>query len=221
MHPKDRSGGEVRTPSSQKVVPLHLPDDQRETLRETCLSALHGILGDLTRPALLGDPAATAREGEMFRRLLEALDAEEIRVPDEELRERLALLSERYAAAENAEEINRTLAAHRSVLEVLDGSVGKEEDETLRPPGPGWLPGDDASCRREVLDLLLAEAPNCLTFPEVAAALAGDTEDAREASTLKDAIRILVRWGLARHQGGALAPTRPARLVVGLGFRIG
>src|ERR1700743_3053115 len=155
MHPQHKSGGEVRTPSSPEVVPLRMADDQRETLRETCLSALHGILDDLTRPALLADPAGTAREGEIFRRLLEALDTEEIRVPDEELRARISRLSERYAETEEAEEINTTLDAHRVVQEVLDGSVGAEEDGSLRPPGPGWFPGDNTSCRREVLDLLL------------------------------------------------------------------
>ncbi len=219
MHPQDKSGGEIRPASSPEVVPLILADAQRAALREDCLSALWGILDDLAKPDRLRDPAVTAAEGEVFRRLLEALDDEQITVPDQEMRARIARLSESFDAMENAEKVIATHEAHLALLRVLDGS--EEEEEALPSPGPGWLPGDDADCRREILALLLEEAPACLDFDEVAVALAGDSEDRSERNTLRDAIQALVAAGLARRQGGALAPTRPARQMAELGFAIG
>jgi hypothetical protein len=187
-------------------------------LREDCISGLYGVLEDLTTPDRVRDPIATAREGLIFRRLLEALFDEEITVPDEEMRERFERLSESYDRMEEAQEVITTNAAHRSLLGVLDGSGGEEAGGS---PGPGWIPGDDADCRREVLDLLLAEAPECLDFDDVAVALAGDSENQDERSALRDAVQALVAAGLARRQGGALAPTRSARQMADLGFSIG
>jgi DNA-binding XRE family transcriptional regulator len=146
-------------------VPLLLADDQRKALREDCLNVLHGVLGDLAKPERLRDPAFTAAEGEIFRRLMEALDYEEITVPDEEMRARIARLSESYDKMESAEEVIATHAAHHALLRVLDGT--EEVEEALRSPGPGWIAGDDADCRREVLSLLLDEAPALVDFDDV------------------------------------------------------
>jgi hypothetical protein len=189
-------------------------------LRELCLSALHGLLGDLARaPERLRDPAATAREGEVFRRLLEALDKKEIEVPDEEMRARLDRLSDNYDETEDYEEVSTNHDAHRAILRVLtrpEEQDGDEDDE-MGALGSGRLGGDDADRRGEVLNLLLAEAPHCLTFPDITVALAG----LQETNGLKDAITILIGEGLARRQGGVMAPTRPARQMAELGFSIG
>jgi hypothetical protein len=82
----------------------------------------------------------------------------QITVPDEEMREQMERLSEDYDQTENADEILAIHDAHQELLAVLDGS---EDAEAGGSPGPGWIPGDDADCRREVLDLLLHEAPGC------------------------------------------------------------
>jgi hypothetical protein len=66
--------------SSPRLVPLLLADSHKEALREECLSAIHGVLGDLATSGLR-DSAVTASAGEVYRRLLEGLDAEEIQVP--------------------------------------------------------------------------------------------------------------------------------------------
>lgn len=218
MHPQDKSEGDLPcSPSSPRVVPFILSDAQSVVLREDCISGLYGVLEDLTTPDLVRDPIATAREGLIFRRLLEALFDEQITVPDEEMRERFERLSESYDRMEEAQEVITTNAAHRSLLGVLDGSG---DEETGGSPGPGWIPGDDDDCRREVLDLLLQEAPECLDFDDVAVALAGDSENQAERSTLRDAVQALVAAGLARRQGGALAPTRSARQMADLGFSV-
>jgi hypothetical protein len=226
MHPQDMSGGETRAPSSPQVVPLILPDNQNEALREDCLSALHGVLDDLASPDLLRDPGVTAGEGEVYRRLLEALDSEEIRVPDEEMAALIRRESDLYYKAVDAKEVVARHEANHALLRVLGGSTEEEdeeeeEDEAERSPGPGWLGGDEVDCRREVLALLLGEAPDCLSFSEVVVALAGDYTNVGEANDLRDAIQTLVAAGLARRQDGVLAPTRPARRMAELGFRIG
>jgi hypothetical protein len=219
MHPHDMTGGETRAPSSPKLVPLILSDEHREAIREDCLSALRCVLDDLRTPDRLPDPAATAGEGEVFRRLLEALDREEISVPDEEMRARIERLSESYDRTVDVEEIMATRDAHKLLLGVLDGS--REEGEGVRSPGSRWLDGDDEDCRREVLSFLLSESPHCLEFDDLVVALAGDPESLPERNALKDAVTVLSDAGLVRRQRGALAPTRAARQMAELGFAIG
>lgn len=212
-----------------RTVPLTLPDDQRGAIREDCLSALHGVLDDLATPDRLRDPAFTAREGEVFRRLLEALDSEEIQIPDEEMRARVRRLSDSYDDMENAAEVISTHEAHHALLRVLDGSVeeegedGREDEKDDAPssPGPGWLPGNEADCQREVLDLLLKEAPDRLVFDDLVVALASHPASWEEKDTLEVATRSLVRSGLIRVEGDLFAPTRAARRMAGLGFSIG
>lgn len=208
-----------------RSVPLILPDDQRKALREDCHSTLQGVLDDLATPDRLRDPAFTASEGQVFRRLLEALDSGEIRIPDREMRERVGHLSDSFDEIENAEEVIAGHEARHALLRILDGSVGEQkdggEDEAPRSPGPGWLPGDEADCRREVLALLLAEAPDCLAFEELVVALAGHPPTWEERDTLEIATRSLVWEGLIRRQGEAFAPTRAARQMAALGFCIG
>lgn len=88
-------------------------------------------------------------------------------------------------------------------------------------PGPAWIVDDPDDCRREVLDLLLREAPELLTFHDVALVLAGDPDDWGEKDALRNAVTVLVTGGLVRRQEGVLAPSRPARQMAGLGFHIG
>jgi hypothetical protein len=204
-----------------------LADVHRKALREECFSALHGVLDDLATPARLREPAVTASAGEVYRRLLEALDAEEIQVPDEEMRTLLVREFDLCRKAEEVDEVVSRHGAHLALLGVLEGATGegeeegKEQDEAERTPGPGWLLGDEDDCQREVLDLLLSEAPNPLAFSDVAVVLTGDPENVQETNALRDAITVLVGAGLARRQGGVLAPTRPARQMAELGFSIG
>jgi hypothetical protein len=206
-------------------VPLILRDEQRQALREECLSALHGVLDDLAAPDRLRDPAVTASVGEVFRRLLEALDAGEIQLPDEEMRTLMRREAELYEKAEDANEIMARRGAHLALLSILDGAVEVEPhdegDEGLRSPGPRWLDGDAVDCQRELLDLLLSEAPNALSLSEISAALAGDPENVQETNALRGAIVVLTGAGLVRRQGGLLAPTRPARRMADIGFSIG
>jgi hypothetical protein len=228
MHPKDKSGGESRTPSSEpRVVPFVLPDAQRKALRSYLNSALHGILGDLRTPHALRDPSDTAREGEVTRRMLEALDQGEITVPDEEARERIERIAHGFDEAEEYDVVSTLHDAHQALVRVLGGEEvpvaeeGHDEDMPTGNPGPAWLVDDPDDCPREVLDLLLREAPDCLAFSEVASVLAGDPDDWAERDALRNAITGLIAGGLVRRNGGVLAPSRPARQMAGLGFHIG
>ena len=151
MHPNDRSGGEIGTPSSPKLVPLLLSDSHKQALRGECLSALHGVLDDLADPDRLRDPVVTASAGEVYRRLLEALDAEEIEVPDEGMRKLLGREFDRYRKDVEADEVMARGGAHLALLAILDGAVEEEReddtDEELRSPGPAWIPGDERTAR--------------------------------------------------------------------------
>jgi hypothetical protein len=226
MHSQDKSGGNSRRPSSSpRVARFILPDAQKEILRQEFHSGLHGILSDLRIPHALRDPVDNAREGEVFRRLLAALDGEEIVVPDEEAKERIDRLAASYDEMEAHEEVATTHDAHEALIRFLGGEgCGAPEDEKDEPsgnPGPGWDTDDPDDCGREVLDLLLREAPDCLSFGDVAVALAGDPDDWHERDALRSAIAVLVAAGLVRRQGGALAPSRTARQMADLGFCIG
>src|ERR1700743_1348240 len=129
MHPKDKSGDDPRTPSSEpRVAPFVLPDAQRKALRGYLGSALHGIVAARRTPEALRDPVDTAREGEVFRRMLEALDEKEITVPDEEALKLIKAVTEGFAGAEGYEEVSTLHDAHESLIRALGG-----EEETPAP----------------------------------------------------------------------------------------
>ncbi|MBS1893831.1 MAG: hypothetical protein JST59_21240, partial [Actinobacteria bacterium] len=121
-------------------MPLILSDEHSEALREKCMDGLQSVLTDLARPDLVRDPAAAAVEGEVFRRLLEALDNEQIKLPDEEMREHFGRVAASYDRMENAEEIITIHDANELLLGILDGS--RPEGEGVSSPGPRWISGD-------------------------------------------------------------------------------
>jgi hypothetical protein len=227
MHPQVKSEGDSRSSSSSpRVVPFFLPDAQREALRSYFNSALHGILGDLRTPRALRDPVDTAREGEVFRRMLGALDEEEITVPDEEAKKRIERVAEGFDEAEEYEAVSTLHDAHGALIRLLGGeeeapAPDAKEDIPSGNPGPAWIADDPDDCRREVLGLLLREAPDCLAFEDVVVVLAGDPDDRGERDALRNAITVLIAAGLVRRQGGVLAPSRSARQMAGLGFSVG
>jgi hypothetical protein len=110
-----------------RVVPIHLPDSQAGILRSDMLDWLAGIEHDLAR--FLGglrDPKATVREAEAFRRLLVALDAQEIELPDKEARVALAGAADGYDHASGYTEIAAVHDAHQALLAILDSAeVGR------------------------------------------------------------------------------------------------
>jgi hypothetical protein len=88
---------------------------------------LAGIGHDLARfPDRLRDPAATVREGDAFRRLLVALDAHQIELPDEDARAALAGAADGYDHASGYTRIAAVHNAHHALLAILDtAEVGR------------------------------------------------------------------------------------------------
>jgi hypothetical protein len=166
------------------------------------------------------DPSAVAREGELFRRLLEALDREEIMVPDEETRVLVEGLPDNSGDPGCGRDPDSTRAARRTLARILAGS-GKDRTTASGLPGPGWLAYDEEDCCREVLDLLLQESPESLVFDDLVVALCGDFENKQEKNALTEAIHALVTRGLVRQDDEELAPTPAARQMADLGFAIG
>jgi hypothetical protein len=72
-----------------------------------------------------------------------------------------------------------------------------------------------------VLTELLDEHPALMTYEEARIARVRDPDDTLETDSFELAVRGL-RWsGLIRRQGDMLVPTKPAREMYRLGFRLG
>lgn len=101
-----------------RVVPIQLPLEQTEILREELLGWLAGIEEDLETEQL-PDPGADAREADAFRRLLTALDRGEVSLPDEEAHEALSRAAEGYDEASGYERVLAVHDAHHALLSLL------------------------------------------------------------------------------------------------------
>jgi hypothetical protein len=75
--------------------------------------------------------------------------------------------------------------------------------------------------QRELLDDLLAEYPGLFTYREALTARVADPDDFGEVDRFRNATHGLLASGLVIRQGELLVPTRPAREMVDLGFRLG
>jgi hypothetical protein len=100
---------------------LELPADQTAKLHPELLGAVAGALEDLQRPERLPDPAAVAREGAAFIRLLDAFHQGKIDLPDEEARARVEALGEGFDETSHHSKITAIHDAHRALLDVLGG----------------------------------------------------------------------------------------------------
>jgi hypothetical protein len=94
-----------------------------------------------------------------------------------------------------------------------------------RRTAPAHPPRDPQVAYQEqqalVLDELLREYPALMTCDEARLARVHDPDDRGERDAFENAVRGLGSAGLIRRQGDLLVPSRPAREMVGLGFRLG
>jgi len=103
-------------------VPLGLPAAQTAILHDELNGWIAGIEEDLANPKGLPDREAVAGEAAAFGRLLAALDAGEITLPDEEARAAMARAAEGYDEAAGYEHVTAVHEAHRALLDVLGGA---------------------------------------------------------------------------------------------------
>jgi hypothetical protein len=101
-----------------RVVPIQLPVEQTEILRDELLGWLAGIEEDLETEQL-PDPGADARQADAFRRLLTAIHRDEIALPDEEAREAMSRAAEGYDDASGYERVVAVHDAHHALLSLL------------------------------------------------------------------------------------------------------
>jgi hypothetical protein len=101
-----------------RVVPLDLPPDQTEILRDELLGWLAGIEEDLETDRL-PDPGAVTREADAFRRLLTALDRSEIQLPDEDARVAMGQAAQGYEEASGYQRVCAVHDAHQALLSLL------------------------------------------------------------------------------------------------------
>ncbi len=107
-----------------RVVPVELPTGQAEILRDELLGFLAGIEADLGTDRLT-DPGAVTCEGDAFRRLLIALDAHEIGLPDKAARSALGRAAEGFDQASGYQRVLAVHDAHHAMLAILSGEEGR------------------------------------------------------------------------------------------------
>jgi len=100
-----------------EAVALDLPDAQRKILRSTLTSCLEGVSGDLKQPEQMPNPERARGEADAYGRLLAALDAGEITVPDETAR---ATVEAMAIAIERDTDYARLVAEHDALFGLLD-----------------------------------------------------------------------------------------------------
>jgi hypothetical protein len=100
-----------------EAVALDLPDPQRKILRSTLASCLEGVDGDLKQSEHLPEPARAKREADAYRRLLAALGAGEIALPDEAAREAVEAMA---LAVEEDTDYRQLVAEHDALFGLLD-----------------------------------------------------------------------------------------------------
>jgi hypothetical protein len=108
-----------------EAVALDLPDSQRKILRGTLTSCLEGVSEDLRQPERVPDPEKAQREAGAYRRLLAALDAGEIILPDDAARE---AVEEMALAVEEDTNYREIIAEHDALFGLLDLLGGIEAE---------------------------------------------------------------------------------------------
>lgn len=104
-----------------RPVPLDLAAKHIPILRSCLNDWLHGVREDLKAPARLQHPDKAHREAEAFERLLVALTTRQIILPDEAVREVVAVATADDDEASNYKEIAANHDALHALLGVLDG----------------------------------------------------------------------------------------------------
>lgn len=103
----------------RRVVRLGIPAAQTAILRDELAGWIAGIEEDLADPRGLPDGEAATGGAAAFRRLLAALDAGEITLPDEEARAAMAKAAEGYDEAAGYGRVLAVHDAHHALLDVL------------------------------------------------------------------------------------------------------
>jgi hypothetical protein len=106
-----------------EAVALDLPDPQRKILRSTLTSCLEGVSGDLKQPGRLPEPARAAQEADAYKRLLAALEAGTISLPDEEARKAVEAM---VLSIEQDPDYSRVIAEHDALFGLLSLLGGTE-----------------------------------------------------------------------------------------------
>ena len=106
-----------------EAVALDLPDSQRKILRSTLTSCLEGVSEDLRQPERVPDAPKAQREADAYGRLLAALDAGEVTLPDEAAREAVEVMA---LAVEEDTSYREIIAEHDALFGLLDLLGGVE-----------------------------------------------------------------------------------------------
>jgi hypothetical protein len=188
------------------LVPLALTPAQFTLMRKDLADCLEGVREDLKEPDKLADPERASAEAAAYERLLAALAAGRITIPDETARELLRAAIEGHDKEARYAEV---VARHDAMCVLL----GALEPQPGRFVGsPACLPASDEEreAQNRVLDLILRAHPEPLTFPALGARLMEDPGESEAGYSVACAARDLVSAGLLQSDGLHVLPTRAA-----------
>lgn len=108
-----------------EAVALDLSDSQRKILRSTLTICLEGVNEDLKQPVRLPEPERAQQEANAYKRLLAALDAGEIALPDEAARHAVEVMA---LAIEEDTDYRQIISEHDALFGLLDLLGGVEAE---------------------------------------------------------------------------------------------
>lgn len=193
-------------------VALDLTPAQITIMRENLSDWLEGVREDLQTPDRLADPERTRAEAAAYERLRAGVAEGRIAVPDEAVRDLLRAAAEGHDKENGYAEAVAHHDAMHALLAMLEGPPGRFDT----PPAFVPVNPDEREVQRRVLDLILSEHPEPLTFPAIGRRLMADPGDFDAGKSIARAARDLVGGGLLQSDGLHVLPTRAALHLVQL-----
>lgn len=188
------------------LVHLALTVAQITIMRENLSDWLEGVREDLKTPDKLFDPEDTRAEAAAYERLLAGVASGRIAVPDEPARDFLRAAAEGQDKENGYAEVVAHHDAMHALLAVLEGPPGRID---AVPASPSVSP-EEREAQRQLLDLILSEHPEPLTFPAIGCRLMADPGAFDAGYAIAQAVRDLVGAGLLQSNGLHVLSTRAA-----------
>jgi hypothetical protein len=194
------------------LVHLALTAWQTTIMRENLCDWLEGVREDLKTPDKLADPEDTRAEAAAYERLLAGVATGRIAVPDEAARDFLRKAAEGHDKESGYAEA----VAHHDAMHVVLAALEEPPERFEAPPALVHASPEECKAQRQVLDLILSEHPEPLTFPAIGCRLMADPGDFEAGYSLVHALRELVAAGLLQSDGLHVLPTLAALHLVQL-----
>jgi hypothetical protein len=195
-----------------RAVSIDISPEHQTIIRESIEVWRDGVREDLEnadrRP--MSDPDGARRLAAAYERVLEALDAGRLWLPDQEAREALEEAKDAHLA--NAPKVIALNNAHRALLAVFDqGDDGPAERGSRGAPEDDWTTrDDDLAMESAVLQRVLHIHPARVTAAELRREVLGEEADFGDCDAVERAAHDLGAVGLVHNRDEFVTPTRAA-----------